>query len=93
MEEIGAPCLMGGCRLQLPVRTFTAHDVEISPSSRLAPSTNGLWPQVSGKHGTVDLSVLPPTPERVAEFGYLSELEEGWYGLSNPSLGFGLGLA
>src|SRR5208282_1121547 len=89
----GAPFLTGGCRLQLPARTFTAHDVEISHSSRLAPSTNGPWPRVSGKHGTVDLSVLPPTPERVTEFGYLSELEEGWYGISNPLLGFGVGLA
>jgi hypothetical protein len=89
----GAPFLMGGCRLHMPACTFTAHDVEISPSSRLAPSTSGPWPQVSGKHDTVDLGVLPPTPERVTEFGYLSELEEGWYGLSNPSLGFSVGLA
>ena len=89
----GAPFLTGGCRLQLPARVFTAHDTEISPLSRLAPSASGLWPLVSGKHGTVDLSVIPPTEERVAEFGYASELEEGWYGLANPDLGFGFGLA
>jgi hypothetical protein len=89
----GAPFLTGGCRLQLPARTFTAHDAEISPSSRIAPSTTGPWPQVSGKRGTVDLSLLPPAHERVTEFGYLKELEEGWYSLSNPALGFGFGLA
>jgi hypothetical protein len=29
----------------------------------------------------------------VTEFGYLTELEEGWYALSNPLLGVGFGLA
>jgi hypothetical protein len=89
----GAPFLTEGCRLHLSASTFTAHDVEISPTSRLAPAATGLWPNVIGKHGKVDLSVLPPTSERVTEFGYISELEEGWYQLSNPSLGFSVGLA
>jgi galactose mutarotase-like enzyme len=46
----GAPCLTGGCRLQVPARTFTAHDAEISPFSRLAfpastePSTSAYFP-------------------------------------------------
>jgi hypothetical protein len=89
----GAPFLTGGCRLRLPARTFTAHDAEISPASRVAPSTSGRWPKVNGKRGTVDLSVLPPAAERVTEFGYISELEEGWYGLANPELDYGFGLA
>jgi hypothetical protein len=89
----GAPFLAGGCRLQIPARTFTAHDAEISSSSRLAPSAKGSWPHVPGKQGTVDLSLLSPTSDRVTEFGYLTELEEGWYALSNPLLGFGFGLA
>jgi len=89
----GAPFLTEGCRLHLPARTFTAHDVEISPSSRIAPSITGSWPVVTGKHGNVDLSVLPPKHERVTEFGYIRELDEGWYALSNPAYGFGFGLA
>lgn len=88
----GSPFLAEGCRLHLPARTFTAHDAETSPSSRIAPSTTGSWPSVSGKHGIVDLSVLPPTHERATEFGYISGLEAGWYGISNPATGFGFAL-
>jgi len=89
----GAPFLTGGSRLRMPARTFTAHDAEISPSSRIAPKTTGPWPKVHGKRGTVDLSLLPPTAERVTEFGYVSGLEEGWYSLSNPAFGLGFGFA
>ena len=89
----GAPFLAGGCRLQLPARTFTSHDVTISPSSRLAPATRSPWPQGQDAPCGVDPRVTPHPPARVTEFGYISELEAGWYGLSNPSLGFGFGLA
>lgn len=90
----GTPFLDGGCRLYSPARRFTAHDVEISPNSRIAPSASGHWPVLSERNGrSVDLSIVPPATERVTEFGYLSDLEEGWYGLVNPLLGFGTGLA
>jgi len=89
----GAPFLEGGCRLQLPPCIFAAHDAEISSFSRIPPSTKGPWPWIAGKEGSIDLSVLPPTSERVTEFGYLTEFEAGWYGLSNPALGFGVGMA
>jgi hypothetical protein len=89
----GAPFVAGACRLQIPARTFTAHDTEISPFSRITPAAKGVWPVVPGKQGPVDLSVLPPSSERVTEFGYISDLDEGWYTLTNPSLRFGFGLA
>jgi hypothetical protein len=89
----GAPFLAGGCRLQLPACTFTAHDAEISSFSRIPPAAKGAWPYVPGKQSPIDLSVIPPSAERVTEFGYISELEEGWYALTNPSQGFGVGLA
>jgi hypothetical protein len=89
----GAPFLAGGCRLHLPGGTFSSHDTEIGTSSRIAASTKAIWPLVNGKNGTVDLSVLPPTETRVSEFGYISDLEEGWYNLSNPELDFSFGLA
>ena len=90
----GEPFLRGGCKLYVPAGRFLAHDVEISSNSRLAPSASGLWPVLHGKSGhSVDLSIVPPAGERVTEFGYLCDLEEGWYGLSNPALGFGVGMA
>ena len=90
----GAPFLDGGCRLYVPARKFLTHDVEISSNSRVAPSVSGTWPQLTGKDGRpVNLSMVPPAGQRVTEFGYLCDLEEGWYGLVNPALGFGVGIA
>ncbi len=90
----GAPFLDAGCRLQVPARAFAAHDVEIASACRIPASARGRWPVLDGKDGRqIDLSIVPPTAERVAEFGYLSGLDAGWYGLTNDSLGFGFGLA
>jgi hypothetical protein len=91
---LGAPFLDGGCRLQTPARTFLAHDVEIAETCRIPAGTRGTWPEMEGKHGRkVDLSLLPPARERVTEFGYLCDLEDGWYAMTNPVLGFGFGMA
>jgi hypothetical protein len=90
----GAPFLDGGCRLQVPARTFLAHDVDVAPVCRIPAGSRGSWPVLDGKDGRkVDLSVVPPSSERIAEFGYICDLDDGWYGLTNGSLGFGFGLA
>ncbi len=90
----GAPFLDGGCRLQAPARMFLAHDIEIAPVCRIPAGSRGSWPLLDGKEGRkVDLSIVPPSNERIAEFGYLCDLDDGWYGLTNGSLGFGFGLA
>lgn len=90
----GAPFLDGGSRLQIPARTFLAHDTEIAAACRIPAGTRGAWPVVNGKAGSaVDLSIIPPAAERVTEFGYLCDLDAGWYGLTNDSLNVGVGLA
>jgi hypothetical protein len=90
---LGAPFLDGGCRLQAPARTFLSHDVEIAETCRIAAGARGLWPEMEGKNAWIDLSLLPPAGERVTEFGYLCDLEDGWYAMTNPALGFGFGMA
>lgn len=91
---LGAPFLDGGCRLQTPARTFLAHDVEIAETCRVAAGARGPWPEMEGKSaGKVNLSVIPPANQRVTEFGYLCDLEDGWYAVTNPALGFGFGMA
>ncbi|MBN9658418.1 MAG: aldose 1-epimerase [Acidobacteria bacterium] len=90
----GAPFLDEGCRLTIPARRYLAHDVEISEHARVAAGTRGSWPLVPGRDGTpVDLSVWPERGRRVTEFGYLCELDAGWYALQNGALGLGFGLA
>ncbi|MFN7992458.1 MAG: aldose 1-epimerase [Bryobacteraceae bacterium] len=91
---LGAPFLDGGCRIQAPARTFLAHDVEIAPACRAAAGARSTWPAVSAKNGgTVDFSLIPPASERVTEFGYLCDLDDGWYAITNPDLHFGFGMA
>jgi hypothetical protein len=90
----GPSFLSGDCRLQVPARTYQEHETEISPTSRVPAGSSGPWPMVAGKNGRpLDLSIIPGNNERVAEFGYLCDLEEGWYGLINRKEGFGVGLA
>jgi hypothetical protein len=89
----GRPFL-DGCRLQVPAKRFLAHDVEISPSCRIAAGAAGPWPVLTGKNGApVDLRVVPLADERVTEFGYLTDLDDGWYALVNRERNLAFGLA
>ncbi len=90
----GQPFLSGDCRVQVSARTFQAHDPETAPTSRVVAGSSNAWPMAVGKGGgTVDLRIVPGPEHRVAEMGYLCDLEEGWYGLTNQKAGFGVGLA
>ncbi len=90
----GAPFLDTDCRLQVPAQSFLAHDTEISTFCRLQAGVRGRWPELDGKDGRrVDLSVVPRAGERVTEFGYVCDLEAGWYALTNEAVRVGFGLA
>lgn len=86
--------LAGGCRLKVPAHKFVAHSVPLSPNSRLAPGAASTWPSAAGRDGgTIDLSVIPAPGNRSADFGYICDLDEGWYTLESGTHGFGFGLA
>lgn len=90
----GDPFLGGRCRIEVPAKTYRSHDVPIAPTLRVPAGTSGPWPILPGKNGKeVDLSVIPGSNERWVEFGYLCDLEDGWYGLVSGAHGFGVGLA
>lgn len=66
-------------------QNYVADDTEVSPSSRIAPSTTAHWPLVTGKHWTIDLGLIPPSEMRVTEFGYISKhrrCQTLWTGMS-----------
>ena len=88
----GAPFLNGDCRVQLPGATFQAHHVEISPLCKIAANTVAEWPNVPGKKAVVNLGVVPPVTERNCEFGYLRDLQAGWYALTSRQHNFSIGL-
>lgn len=90
----GAPFLDEGMIIQLPPGSWIEADAGESSAARLAPGKRSAWPHAAGRSGaTVDLSVLPPKAERSADLAYVGGFAEGWYGITNPKLGFGFGMA
>jgi hypothetical protein len=89
----GAPFLSGACRLDLPPARFVA-DRQVDPERSWLPDSGTWdWPVVTGRDGRpVDLSRIPGPEARVNNFGYLVDLAEGWYALTNTDLGLGFGL-
>lgn len=89
----GAPFLASGCRLDVPAKTFLANDPQVSSNSWIAPGQRSAWPHVMRAYGgTVDLGVVPGREACTDNLGYLLDLEEGWYALSNDALGLGFAL-
>ncbi len=90
----GAPFLDGGCRLEIPAATFLADETQTSPQSWLISGERSAWPVVPRTGGgTIDLSQVPGPDTPVANLGYVTDLTDGWYALTNPRLGLGVGLA
>jgi hypothetical protein len=90
----GAPFLSGDCRLDVPARRAINHEVQIDPvRAWLADGGEWSWPMAPGRDGlTHDLSRVPGSDVRVNNLCYLADLREGWYGLTNTKMGFGMGL-
>jgi hypothetical protein len=90
----GAPFLDGGCRLDVPAKTFLAHTPQVSPTSPIAAGIRSPWPHAARADGsgTLDLSRIPGPDSPTDRFGYLLDLEAGWYALSNDALGLGFAL-
>jgi hypothetical protein len=85
----GAPFLSQDCVLATSARTLLADDE--APGTLLAPGSSHQWPKVSTKDGAaLDLSTLPAAP--AAQLAYLTDLDEGWFAITNPRLGIGVGL-
>lgn len=77
----GAPLLEAGARLEVPARSFRVDPAAPGP---LAADAAGDWPRLDG----IDLSRVPAEPR--ALLGYLGDLEEGRYTLTNARLGLGV---
>ena len=84
----GAPFLSGACVIDTGARSLTADDTSASPFSPIQPSQRIAWPMV----GDIDLARVPGPDEPRAMVGYLGDFESGWYAITNPDLGFGVGL-
>jgi hypothetical protein len=90
----GAPFLSGACRIDVGARSLRADDVLDGPFNPLTPDARSDWPEAARDGRTTDLSRVPGEDEPRHLLGYFEAFEgdHGWYGLTNPDLGFGVGL-
>lgn len=89
----GEPFLNENCIVQVP-----ANEVEV-----LAYHENGLWepgagyafPQVKNRRSgkLEDITRVRPKDTGSVDVIFFKDLEEGWYGLTNPALRLGVGMA
>ncbi|MBI2843823.1 MAG: DUF4432 family protein [Armatimonadetes bacterium] len=91
---LGEPFLDETCELTVPARTVITHPVEWSANNRLKPDQKCPWPNVTGKNGgVIDLTRIPSREAKAEDQAYLTDLDEGWYALTNTSRNVGFALS
>ncbi|MCH8229876.1 MAG: DUF4432 family protein [Chloroflexi bacterium] len=91
---LGDPFLTPYCRLDMaPGDFFVPEGATGEESTRLQDNQTGSWPNAVGKDGCkVDLSTFPPKSDRVQDFTVFKNQKEGWYAVTNPDRGVGIGI-
>jgi hypothetical protein len=91
---IGEPFLTPDCILDLPKADhFAPREAEESGKLRIKPGTTGQWPYATGANGTqVDLRKIPAKTERLADYMVFKNMSAGWYAVTNPQRGVGIGV-
>ena len=79
---VGGEFLASGLRLHAPARSYLRHPAEGEPLFTQGKPADAPYP-----------ASFPDDKARFAEFGYLTDLDAGWYGLTSDRHGFGFGLA
>jgi galactose mutarotase-like enzyme len=91
---LGAPFVDSGCFIDVPECRCVSHPIERFPTQRLVPDQSFTWPIAPGRDGsTVDFSRVQPPGAGTADLVYLTDLPEGWYAVTNPSLKVSFGMA
>ena len=91
---LGEPFLTENCIFDLPgANHFAPREAEETGACRIKPGTSGQWPDAEGADGeTVDLRMFPAKSERLADYMVFKDLSDGWYAVTNPDRGVGIGL-
>lgn len=91
---VGAPFLDEGVIIDFPQASWIESQNKENESTRLPQKSKFNWPIVKGKDlEDIDFSTLPPKENRSADLAFIGGFSEGWYGITNPKLGFGFGMA
>lgn len=87
----GAPFLDGHCSIYAGCRSVLADDR--APGSLLVPGSRHEWPLIRTPEGeVVDLSRVPAGSDKRDLLAYLLDFSSGYFAITNPGLGFGVGL-
>ncbi len=91
----GAPLISGESRIDTNAHSITADDEYDAPGNPIDPGTTFSWPVGKRRDFETDLSRVPDEDAEVATLGYLHDFtgDTAWYGITNPALGLGVGLA
>jgi len=89
---LGRPLIGPGARLDVPAATGVVEaygpDHE---NNRLAGGETFDWPTAPGVDGEVDLREFPPEDATIHDVAYATDLDEGWFAVTNPDLDVGFG--
>ncbi len=87
----GLPFTGPACRIDTGARTVLA-DIE-APGTELVASSRHEWPVVTDRTGApLDLRRTAEKGQTREIMAYLTDFDEPFYALSNPDLGFGIGM-
>jgi hypothetical protein len=91
----GRPFLDEGARIDVPARRFIVHEpMPGYEPRRFQPNADVAWSQVPAPDGVlVDASLVPAYGAMQAqEMAYLTELDDGWYAVTNAQRRIGFGV-
>jgi galactose mutarotase-like enzyme len=90
----GAPFLSPDCRVDLPAGDLIVETFAGAAGTRLAGGEKHQWPVVTEDGGlSVDFSRPDPQGAGHEDLGYVINLPEGWYAITNQKLKVGIALA
>lgn len=89
----GAPFLDPACRVDLPGEALTLELFAGGAGSRITESGRHTWPEVPSGEGAVDFSRPDPQGTGHEDLGYVLDLPEGWYAITNQEQGVGFALS
>ncbi|MFB6308023.1 MAG: aldose 1-epimerase [Haloarculaceae archaeon] len=92
---LGRPLLDPAARLDVPAgRGVTESDDEGFKNGRIAPNREFDWPEAPTRDGgTTDLREIPPESAEIHDLTYATDLDGGWYALTNPEIDLGFGFS
>lgn len=89
---LGRPLVDPEARLDVPAATGIVEAYgEDHENNRLVGGETFEWPHAPGLDGEVDLRKFPPTDATIHDVAYATDLDDGWYAVTNPELDLGFG--